>query len=109
MKKRVIAFVMCLVLVFSMLPAACLDSVAAAETEVEVELGENIALKATAYADYTNTGTNVKNVNNGILATGSATTWNTWKKRGRGISGSGLAGVGRRLHGIRNAHYLVGG
>ena len=37
MKKRVIAFVMCLVLVFSMLPAACLDSVAAAETEVEVE------------------------------------------------------------------------
>ncbi|MEE0420956.1 MAG: glycoside hydrolase family 127 protein [Lachnospiraceae bacterium] len=82
MKKRVIAFVMCLVLVFSMLPAACLDSVAAAETEVEVELGENIALKATAYADYTNTGTNVKNVNNGILATGSATTWNTWKKGG---------------------------
>ncbi len=44
--------------------------------------GKNVALKATAGADYTNSGTDVKWVNNGYLATVAGTTWNTWKEAG---------------------------
>ena len=77
---------MSLALMFTMLPGAWLGTVAEAAQvkegeEIALE-GENVALKATAGADYSNTGTNPKNVNNGYLATNASTTWNTWKQGG---------------------------
>lgn len=45
-------------------------------TKADVEMGENVATKATAFADAQNTP--VTNVNNGALATGASTSWNTW-------------------------------
>ena len=44
--------------------------------------GENIAQKATAEAEYTNGGTSASNVNNGVLASGASTSWNTWNNQG---------------------------
>ena len=44
--------------------------------------GENIARKATAEAEYTNGGTSASNVNNGVLASGASTSWNTWNNQG---------------------------
>ena len=92
--KRGTAFVLSLVLMLTMLPdvwtgaavmAAQEEGGAAREGEnpnpggITLD-GENIAWKATAGADYSNSGTDPKNVNNGYLATDSSTTWNSWKK-----------------------------
>ena len=94
--KRGTAFVLSLVLMLTMLPdvwtgaavmAAQEEGGAAREGEnpnpggITLD-GENIAWKATAGADYSNSGTDPKNVNNGYLATDSSTTWNSWKKGG---------------------------
>ncbi|MEY8515806.1 beta-L-arabinofuranosidase domain-containing protein [Lachnospiraceae bacterium 29-84] len=45
-----------------------------------VDDGENIAVKAKASADHANTP--VSNVNDGKLASGAATSWNTWNNGG---------------------------
>ena len=52
------------------------------DVPAEVKNPSNVALEATAVADYSNSGTSAANVNNGYLATTSSTTWNTWKSGG---------------------------
>ncbi len=80
MKKRFIAFFLSCALALSAIPLTGLgmSDVQAEETAV----GRNVALEATAVADYSNSGTSAANVNNGYLATTSSTTWNTWKSGG---------------------------
>lgn len=86
--KRRIAFVLSLALMVTMLPDAWPGTAAmAAQTEEEaggeVTLeGDNVAPYAAAEANYSNTGTDPKNVNNGYLAGAAGTTWNTWKQGG---------------------------
>ncbi len=78
--KKIVAYVLSAALAVTALPVIPADTTKAEASETV--LGENIALKAVAGADYTNTGTSASNVNNGYLATNSSTTWNTWKKGG---------------------------
>ena len=81
MKRRVLAMMLSMAMVFTMLPATTLqaeESVAAGSVErADAEWGENIALSATPSAGHENTS--VKAVNDGKLATGVASTsWNSW-------------------------------
>ncbi len=96
--KRGIAFALSLALTLTMLPDVWPGTaVMAAEPEEAAVVAaseeggaagvafqsENIAWKATAGADYSNTGADPGNVNNGYLATDKpGTTWNTWKQGG---------------------------
>ncbi len=70
MKRRILAGILSLAMVFTMLPASPVRAEGA-------NLGTNLALSATASADHNNTGPGA--INDGTLATGDpATSWNCW-------------------------------
>ncbi len=87
MKRRIVALMMSLAMVFTMIPASAAQaegtgtSEAAPTADEEQPSGENIALKATASASYKNVygGVDEKYMNDGELATGdTSTVWNSW-------------------------------
>lgn len=96
--KRGLAFLLSLALTLTMIPDVWFGATVMAAEPEEADVAaaseeggaagitfqsENIAWKATAGADYSNTGADPGNVNNGYLATDKpGTTWNTWKKGG---------------------------
>ena len=94
MKRKVLALVLSLAMVFSMVPAANLQAAEinagdvsediaepAVAAEAEEDLGTNVALNAQASAAHTNIYGNVstKCINDGQMAGGNAaTSWNCW-------------------------------
>ena len=94
MKRKVLALVLSLAMVFSMVPAANLQAAEinagdvsediaepAVAAEAEEDLGTNVALNAQASAAHTNIYGNVstKCINDGQMAGGdAATSWNCW-------------------------------
>lgn len=81
MKRRVLAMVLSLAMVFTMLPATTLqaeENVAVESVEkADAEWGENLARSATASAAHNNTQPAA--INDGVLANGNpATSWNCW-------------------------------
>lgn len=102
MKRKVLALVLSLAMVFSMVPAANLQAAEinagdvsedivepAVAAEAEEDLGTNVALNAQASAAHTNIYGNVstKCINDGQMAGGdAATSWNCWGGRNKLIS-----------------------
>ena len=81
MKRRVLAMVLSMAMVFTMLPATTLqaqENVTAESVErADAEWGENLARSATASAAHNNTQPAA--INDGALANGNpATSWNCW-------------------------------
>ncbi len=78
MKRRLLAMALSLAMVFTMLPATSLQAAAGDLELADTPVAEgNLARSATASAPRENTP--VKNVNDGKLATGVASTsWNSW-------------------------------
>ena len=87
MKKRIVAVLLSAAMIFTMAPVSPVsaapeggdDSVPAVQVDAE-NPGNNIALKATADASYTNTyGISPASMNDGELATSDPyTSWNSW-------------------------------
>ena len=83
MKKRMLALMLSLTMVFSALPSTMLqaeEAAGAARTSDEEVLGDNVALDAKASAGYTNIyDISTDAINDGKLADSTpATSWNSW-------------------------------
>lgn len=84
MKRRVLAMILSMAMVFTMLPATTLKAeegvTAGTVRAADSELGTNLALSAKAEAGYTNVyGISPDKINDGTLANGNSTTsWNSW-------------------------------
>ena len=80
MKRRVLAMVLSMAMVFTMLPATTLqaeENIAAESVEkADAEWGENLARSATASAAHNNTEPTA--INDGVLAQYAGTSWNCW-------------------------------
>lgn len=92
MKKRILALVMSLSMVFSAFPASMIYASGGANEETAIaqaarsgveDLGSNVAEDAAPFADYTNIYASLDNLNNGEFATDSGySSWNTWNGNG---------------------------